>query len=225
MEFASFVLAASTADLAEEPAARADADAIEFRLDLAEAPLEQLAAYDGELPVIATNRVEGEGGEAADDAARLDALETAVAAPSVDAVDVELAAVEAGDAREVLVAARAHDVSVVISAHDFEATPEAAAMESTLRAAAEAGDLGKLAVRAADPGDVLALLSVTWRLAGADVPVATMAMGAAGQHSRAVAPLYGSRLGYAPVSPDRATAPGQYDLATLRTLLDGLGVA
>jgi 3-dehydroquinate dehydratase-1 len=49
-----------------------------------------------------------------------------------------------------------------------------------------------------------------------------MAMGAPGRHSRAVAPLYGSRIGYAPVESENATAPGQYDLATLRELVQSL---
>ena len=52
--------------------------------------------------------------------------------------------------------------------------------------------------------------------------VATMAMGEPGRHSRAVAPLYGSKIGYAPVHPADATAPGQYDLATLRQLVEQL---
>jgi 3-dehydroquinate dehydratase-1 len=50
-----------------------------------------------------------------------------------------------------------------------------------------------------------------------------MAMGEAGRHTRAVAPLYGSKIGYAPVDPAEATAPGQYDLATLADLIDRLG--
>jgi 3-dehydroquinate dehydratase-1 len=49
-----------------------------------------------------------------------------------------------------------------------------------------------------------------------------MAMGEAGRHTRVVAPLYGSRIGYAPVDPARATAPGQYDLGTLSRLVDEL---
>jgi 3-dehydroquinate dehydratase-1 len=47
-------------------------------------------------------------------------------------------------------------------------------------------------------------------------------MGEAGRHTRAVAPAYGSCVGYAPVDPDRATAPGQYDLATLADLVPRL---
>lgn len=224
MAFESFVLAAVTADLDEERAARGAADAVEFRLDLASDPLDQLAAYDGELPLIATNRVDSEGGGAPDDGDRLDALETAAEHPAVAAVDVELAAVRAGEAGGVIDAARSHDGAVIVSAHDFDGTPAVESMASTLRTASEAGDVGKLAVSASAPGDVLDLLGVTWRLAEDGRPVATMAMGEAGRHSRAVAPVYGSRIGYAPVDPAQATAPGQYDLETLRTLVNAFGV-
>ncbi len=222
MDLQSFVLAASTADLAEERRARADADAVEFRLDLADAPLEQLDAYDGDLPLIATDRVRADGGRGAAGPGHLDLLEAAVARPSVEAVDVELAAIEDGGGSRVVEAAREADVAVVVSAHDVEGTPDREAMAGTLRAAASAGDVGKLAVTATDRGDALALLRVTWELSAGGVPVATMAMGTPGRHTRAVAPVYGSRLGYAPVDPERATAPGQYDLVTLRTLVEGL---
>ena len=224
MEFAPFVLAASTADLADEPAARDHADALELRLDLAAAPLEALSAYDGELPVIATNRLTAEGGEASGDAERLDTLEAALGTDAVAAVDVELATVRRGAAEGLLAAARDRDVAVIVSAHDFAGTPAPGVMAETLRAAAAAGDLAKLAVTAVDAGDVLSLLEVTWELASDGVAVATMAMGEAGRHSRAITPIYGSRLGYAPVRAAEATAPGQYDLETLSGLLTSLGV-
>jgi 3-dehydroquinate dehydratase-1 len=223
MEFESFVLAAVTADLDAEPAARAAADAIEFRMDRAEAPLDQLRAYDGALPVIATNRVETEGGEAPDDRSRIEALVTAASIPSVEAVDIEAAALEVDATADLPMLGDGSDVTRIVSVHDFEATPATAEMAATLRAACQAGDVGKLAVRAMDVGDVLALLEVTRELTAEGLTVATMAMGAAGRHSRAVAPVYGSRIGYAPVSADEATAPGQIDLATLRTLVDALG--
>ena len=89
--FEEFVLTASTADLAEEPRAREDADAVEFRLDLAGDPLAQLDGYDGDLPLLVTNRASWEGGEA-EGLGRYDALSTAVGHDAVEAVDVELAA-------------------------------------------------------------------------------------------------------------------------------------
>lgn len=222
MTFDSFVLAASTADLEEEPRARANADIVEFRMDLAENPREALDAYDGQLDLLVTNRVAWEGGEAADTPARLDALEATIEHPSVAAVDVELAAVRDGDAGRVVDAAREAGVSVVVSAHDFEATPPASRLRDLLDAACGYGDVGKVAVTATDRGDVLDLLAVTHEATSDGQSVATMAMGEPGRHSRAVTPLYGSRIGYAPVDPTSATAPGQYDLGTLRQLVERL---
>ncbi|ACV49138.1 MULTISPECIES: type I 3-dehydroquinate dehydratase [Halomicrobium] len=225
MDFDSFTLLAAGADLSDEPAAREDADGIELRMDFADDALSMLDDYEGDLPVLVTNRVEWEGGEAPDDAARLDALETAVEHDAVTAVDVELAALEgegACDAARVVSHARDHGASVVVSTHDFEATPDEAALVDRLERACEYGDVGKIATTARDRGDVLALLEATHRLTETGETVATMAMGEAGRHSRPVAPLYGSRIGYAPVDPADATAPGQYDLATLRRLVDQL---
>ncbi|MEF8784345.1 MAG: type I 3-dehydroquinate dehydratase [Haloarculaceae archaeon] len=222
MDFDEFRLAAATADLTDEPAARDHADVVEFRMDLASDPLDALRDYDGELPLLVTNRVEWEGGAAPDSDERLDALETAVEHASVEAVDLERAALESGAADRVRTHAREHDARVVVSTHDFERTPDPDKLRELLRSACEHGDVGKLAVTADSPGDVLDVLAATWELTSTGETVATMAMGEAGRHSRAVAPLYGSRIGYAPVDPADATAPGQYDLATLRRLVGQL---
>jgi len=221
MEFDEFRLAASVADLDREPAARSDADLLEFRMDLAADPLDQLAAYDGALPILATNRADWEGGQA-EGANRLDDLATASEYDDVVAVDVELNAVRHGDGEGVLDHARAHGASAVVSTHDFEGTPPADDLRDRLADAVAAGDVGKLAVTATDPADVLTVLMLTREFTASGFQVATMAMDGIGCHSRAVAPIYGSKLGYAPIDPDEATAPGQYDLATLRGLVDQL---
>ena len=222
MNFESFVLAAATADLVEEPAAREHADAVEFRMDLATDPLAALDAYVGELPILATNRTEAEGGGAAEGPERLAVLRRAAERPAVEAIDVELTAVSENGSADVVAHAREHGASVVVSAHDFSATPPRSELRETLFRACEHGDVGKLATTAASVDDVLALLAATRDLDTDGRRVATMAMGTAGRHSRALAPLYGSRIAYAPVDPDRATAPGQYDLATLAGLIDAL---
>lgn len=221
LDFGSFVLAAVTADLREEPRARDHADVVEFRMDLANDPLTALASYSGELPLIATNRAEREGGAASGER-RLDDLARAAEFEGVAAIDIELTALGSGVGEEAAANAREHDTAVIASSHDFEGTPGTDEMRDTLRQATEYGDVGKLAVTATDPGDVLALLSITDDLTHEDRQVATMAMGTVGRHSRAVAPLYGSKIGYAPVDPENATAPGQYDLETLRGLVERL---
>lgn len=222
MDFSSFHLLAAGDDLSMEPAARADADGIELRMDLAAEPIAQLSAYDGELPLLVTNRVDWEGGKAEDTVERLDDLNRAVEHDAVTAVDVELAALEGDgkhDAARVVDNAREHGASVVVSTHDFEATPDRDTITDRLHRACEHGDVGKMATTAASAGNVLAMLGATRDLTADGKQVATMCMGEPGRHSRAVAPLYGSRIGYAPVDPEAATAPGQYDLATLRSLV------
>ncbi|ELY78053.1 type I 3-dehydroquinate dehydratase [Natrinema gari] len=222
LQFDSFVLAASTAALADEPAAREHADAIEFRMDLADEPLAALEAYDGELPILATNRAEWEGGEAPAKG-RLEALAEATAVDAVAAIDLELESILDGAAAAVLETARDRGVSIVASTHDFEGTPSRDAMVQTLTEASTYADVAKLAVTAESTADTLALLSATEQVTARGEPVATMAMGDAGRHTRAVAPVYGSKIGYAPVDPADATAPGQYDLETLAGLVTRLG--
>jgi 3-dehydroquinate dehydratase-1 len=225
MEFDEFVLTAATDDLSAEPAAREHADAVEFRMDLADDPRRALAAYDGDLPLIVTNRPAWEGGEAGDGEDRLDALATASEHQRVAAVDVELRSLAGEspgpDAEWLAAHARDQGARVIASVHDFEGTPPE--VDDLLVRAAEAGDVGKLAVTAESRADSLALLTATHRATAAGHRVATMAMGHPGRHTRAVAPLYGSKIGYAPVDPADATAPGQYDLATLAELVETLG--
>jgi 3-dehydroquinate dehydratase len=226
--FDEFVLAASTADLSVVDRAASHADAIEFRMDLAENPRAQLKGYDGSLPVIATNRADWEGGQA-DSLARYDELAAAVSTDAVTAVDIELAALrgtapppEAERARSLRDAAQKADVSVIASVHDFESTPAVAELTELLADAASAGDIAKLATTATSRDDALAILRATHTATLAGHSVATMGMGKVGRHTRAIAPLYGSRIGYAPVDPESATAPGQYPLRELAALVDSL---
>ncbi|MES3160054.1 MAG: type I 3-dehydroquinate dehydratase [Halorubrum sp.] len=226
--FDAFVLAASTANLGAEPRARAHADAVEFRMDLAADPLANLDDYTGELPLVVTNRAAWEGGEA-DGISRYDTLSSAIVHDAVVAVDIELAALRGttpSDERSHATALReaAHEagVSVIASVHDFESTPETATLVDLLADAAAEGDVGKLATTATTEADALAMIEATHEATAAGHRVATMCMGEPGRHTRAVTPVYGSRIGYAPVDAADATAPGQYPLATLRELVDGL---
>lgn len=227
ISFDAFRLAAATGDLGDEPDAREHADLVEYRMDLAtKDPLDALETYDGDLPIIVTNRAAWEGGEAEDDEARLDALAEAVTLDSVAAVDVELESLTGddpgGNAPAVLARARSHDVKVVVSTHNFDATPALSDLGQRLAEACTLGDVGKLATHAETKGDVLNLLRVTHEFTKAGNDVATLAMGGHGRHSRVVAPVYGSRIGYAPVDAEDAVAPGQYDLETLARLIDEL---
>lgn len=220
LTFEDFHLAAVVTDLARAEAADR-ADAVEFRMDRATAPLEQLKAYEGNQPIIATNRAQWEGGDA-DDHNRLRTLLSASRYPAVSAIDVELKSVNAGAAGELRAVAAANDVSVIVSWHDFDHKPDRPTLKARLRRAGTWGDVGKLAVTATSPDDVLDLLAVTRTCTREGIRVATMSMGAPGRHSRVIAPLYGSKIGYAPLVPEEATAPGQYPLEQMASLIDQL---
>ncbi|MFW5965119.1 MAG: type I 3-dehydroquinate dehydratase [Halodesulfurarchaeum sp.] len=228
VDFERFHLAAVTRRLEVSPAVERRANLLEFRMDLADRPLEALRAYDGNLPLLVTNRPEWEGGGRVDGPDRRSELEEALSVPAVEAVDLELRALDPSDGRPDLrpirEQARERGMSIVVSIHDFERTPSTETLRALAQKACQHGSLAKLAVTATDPEDVLRLLEVTDDLTTLGHTVGTMAMGAVGAHSRAIAPLYGSRLGYAPADSSRASAPGQFDLETLADLLSTFGV-
>lgn len=216
-----FTLAATTNDLTREPEVRDVADVVEFRMDKAEDPLEQLAEYDGDLALLATNRGRAFGGEAAE-AGRVDDLSTAAAFDCVELVDVELEVVRERD--EVVPAFRDGGVDVVVSHHDFDGTPDAESLDAIFEECARYGDVAKVATLAETTGDALGMLNAVHRATSEGKRVAGIAMGGVGSHTRVVAPLYGSRLGYAPLASDTSEyAPGQLSIRTLATMIETLG--
>jgi 3-dehydroquinate dehydratase-1 len=222
-EFDRFRLVAASATPEVPPSVDDVADLLELRLDGCEDRMGAVEAVTSALPMIVTNRPAWEGGAfEGGEPERLALLEAALGHDQVVAVDVELATLEtpAGAA----LAERAHEVGVwvIASVHDFESTPPRSVCERLLYAATQHGDVGKLAVTARRPSDAARVLSVTATVAGWGHPVATMAMGAVGAHTRAIAPTYGSILGYAPADPAEPTAPGQLSLATLASAVSQL---
>jgi 3-dehydroquinate dehydratase-1 len=199
-------------------AAATDADVVELRADLFDAPsIAGTRAALGRLraagrPILLTVRAAAEGGKAMDEGLRLAIYEAALA--EVDAIDVELAS--AALVAQLLPAAKAAGRTIVLSAHDFAATPPRGALRALVEHAFAAGaDVAKLATHAPTLADLRTLLDVTRDAAGR--PVATLAMGPMGPLSRFVLAAAGSVLTYASVGAP--TAPGQLPLAELATLV------
>jgi 3-dehydroquinate dehydratase-1 len=192
MEIDGFTLAATTDDLTREEEAREKADVIEFRMDKAENPIEQLEAYDGELPIVATNRNQWFGGKARD-TGRLDTLFAASRFDSVAYVDIEL---ETARAKEwILEEFRDNDVGLIISHHDFDTTPEKEVLTAIIDQCAGYGDIAQVAVYPEALSDTLTLLTVLHEATQAGIDAAGIAMGETGSHTRVVGHIYGSKLG------------------------------
>ena len=218
MKIEEFALAATTNGLTREPEARGVADLLEFRMDKAEEPIEQLSDYEGELPIIATNRTMWFGGKA-DDTGRLDRLFAASRFDAVELVDIELETARSKD--WMIEELRDNDVQVIISHHDFEDTPEQPILDRIFEQCAEYGDIAKVATFPQNYDDTLTLLNAIKTGTDRGHDVAGIAMGEVGSHTRIIAHLYGSKLGYAPLAADETDyAPGQIPLEQLASLVE-----
>ena len=213
MNIDEFTLAATTNDLTREPEAREIADAIEFRMDSAKDPIKQLSEYQGSLPIIATNRTYWFGGEATD-AGRLDRTFAASRFESVETVDIELETARSKD--WILDELRENDVDLIVSHHDFDGTPNEEILDAIIKQCAEYGDIAKVATFPQTHSDVLKLLNSVNNATEQGINVGGISMGEIGSHTRIIGPLYGSKLGYAPLVSDTSEyAPGQIPLKEL----------
>lgn len=215
-----FVLAATTNDLTQEPEVRQVADVLEFRMDKAMDPISQLDGYDGELSIIATNRGQWFGGHAPD-TGRLDRLFAASEYDSVEMVDIELETARGSD--WVIPEFRENDVDIIISFHAFEDTPDTDTLDAIFEQCARYGDIAKVATFAETTDDALRMLNAVNKSTREGRRVAGISMGHLGSHTRIVAPLYGSKLGYAPLESDTSEyAPGQISIHKLAEMIETL---
>lgn len=223
MDSGGFALAATTNDLSREAQVRDAADILEFRMDKAEDPLTELSEYNGDLAILATNRSQWAGGEAPDDG-RLDDLLGASEFDAVEMVDIELET--ARDNELLLTEFRENDVEVIVSYHDFDETPDQATLDAIFDKCAQYGDIAKVATYAEDHYDTLRMLQSVHSATIEGEAVAGISMGALGSHTRVVAPLYGSKLGYAPLETDTSEyAPGQIPIHDLASMIETLNAA
>lgn len=213
-------LKAAEPDLAEW---RADWYEDVFNREKLEDTLAWLRQELGELPLLVTFRTKEEGGEQNISAeAYEEFLRTVLASGQADLIDVELFRGEAL-LRAICGEAKLKGVKVIASSHDFEKTPAKEEIIVRLTRMQDCGaDLLKLAVMPRDAGDVLTLLSATWKMKEqyATQPVVTMSMGAKGAVSRLAGEVFGSVMTFG--SAGVASAPGQVSVPELKAALEVL---
>lgn len=214
-----------------ERAVAAGADCLEWRADFFGALEDPTAVVvTGQAlmqalphtPLVFTLRTVGQGGHVDLSPERAMILTCAViTAHAADLVDVE---VGLGDRLVGALVQLAHDndVRVVVSHHDFEGMPAVDEMVERLVHMAQLGaDIPKLAALSKSNQETHDLMRAT-ALAREqlDVPLLTMAMGAAGVNSRLSGEVFGSALTFCAMG--EASAPGQVQLAEALPLLDAI---
>ena len=188
----------------------------ELRLDYLEQPDLKRLFRTKPGKVIATNRLESEGGKwRGNEAARRAVLEDALGY-GVDCLDLELAA-DATWRRDIW--QRRGATQIILSWHDFSGTPDSSRLEGVLQEMLTAeGDILKIVTQAREPADNLRLLSLIPKAKAAGKEIIAFCMGAAGKWSRVVAPYLGSFLTYAPFNKKGSSAPGQLTVNEIQRL-------
>jgi 3-dehydroquinate dehydratase / shikimate dehydrogenase len=193
------------------------ADMIELRLDYLrdfdfDAPAGLSSLLDDKpLPVIATCRAVDEGGQqTVDEAARLRLLAAAVKC-GADYSDIEAAHYDRAAAAQ-LDASR-----LIVSYHNFAETPDdlTSVYERITRLPAA---VHKIAVRANQIGDSLAVFRLLDRAAAEHRPLIAIAMQEAGMLTRILGPSRGSFLTFGSMARGHESAPGQATCDELRHL-------
>lgn len=205
------------------------ADVVELRLDCLDeeqigAALSQFPAIlsSVQTPFIITNRPQGQGGRRAlDTSERVGFWQAAggslrgFAAKGRACADIELDLFDSARAGELK---RALDgFRLICSHHDFQRTPDDIETIYERMARAKA-DVIKIAARANDITDCLALFKLLARARREGREMIAVSMGDAGLLTRVLAPSRGAFLTYGSLDEEQATAPGQLGARELREL-------
>ncbi|MCP3951758.1 MAG: type I 3-dehydroquinate dehydratase [Desulfobacterales bacterium] len=201
-------------------------DALEWRVDKFEAvrdagavlqALNVLREAIGDLPLIFTCRIIAEGGfQEIAEKDRLAVMEAVIASGKADLIDTEIS-----NGKSIIAAVKKACLNtgagLILSYHNFDETPEESyILEKLIEAAKLDGDVAKVAVMSKNYGDVLTLLSATYRARTEllEIPIITMSMGREGGITRIAGGLFGSDLTFA--IGKASSAPGQIPIGEIR---------
>ena len=202
-----------------------DADLIEIRLDslqkinpaITKRILRKVKDHT-DYPIIATNRMEAEGGSFP--GSEKDRIENLIASFGIaDAIDIELRA-QPELRNRVIGKAKEKRTPIIVSYHNFRGTQPKNELLQILDEEIQIGaSIAKIAVMPKSLEDILDMLNTTLQAKKIiENPISIIAMGEIAKHTRAIIPIYGSDLIYASIG-GREAAPGQLTVQELKQIL------
>ena len=195
------------------------ADVIEIRLDGMKNPTLDRNLLGLSCPLLVTNRPRWEGGLFSGSEEERVAILCQAMQAGADYVDIELRAASALREQVLETAGRTH-TRTIVSCHDFIGTPETVTLQETLAQMAESGaDVGKIVTTATSEKEALRVLALQLDAKERSFPLSSFAMGAAGGISRFATLYLGGFMSYVAISAQQATAPGQFTVAHLHSLV------
>ena len=214
-----------------EAAKKAGADLVEWRADFFEGllnkhacdqVLEELAQILGEIPLLFTIRTKEEGGNT------VISLEdyrvcnlNAARSHKADLIDVEVMG-NPEEKKGLIQELHQEGAKVIASSHDFDKTDSKDVLLNRFQEMEKSeADILKMAVMPHGFEDVAAIMEVTDEMRKTcEKPLVSMAMGSIGAISRISGENFGSGITFGTV--EAASAPGQFPIGELRSLLEAL---
>ena len=213
----------TTTERAVQAMARAKAlsDLVELRVDYMKDPGLEILFQRRERPCIVTNRRKEEGGRyKGDEKSRRGILREAVLL-GFEFVDLELAS---GRSAMDEVMGKQTQTRLILSHHDFFETPSLKELRGLCRRMMRHGaDIIKIVTSARSWEDNLRVLSLIPYALEKKQKIVALCMGDKGKMSRVFAPLMGAAWTYAPLTSNRASAPGQLTAPELKEIWRRLG--
>ena len=213
----------TTTERAVQAMARAKAlsDLVELRVDYMKDPGLEILFQRRERPCIVTNRRKEEGGRyKGDEKSRRGILREAVLL-GFEFVDLELAS---GRSAMDEVMGKQTQTRLILSHHDFNKTPSLKELQALCRRMMRHGaDIIKIVTSARSWEDNLRVLSLIPYALEKKQKIVALCMGDKGKMSRVFAPLMGAAWTYAPLTSNRASAPGQLTAPELKEIWRRLG--
>jgi 3-dehydroquinate dehydratase type I len=197
------------------------ADIVELRIDwIRDIDLYGLLqARQGKVLITNRHRKEG-GGFTGTERERVSLLKQAVVL-GCDYVDIELNTDK--DLKDDLIrtaAGRRNRTLVIVSWHQMTGTPSDRVLKTRLKRCFEDGAaMAKIVTMARTADDNLRMLKFVSFAVQEGLAVTAFCMGEKGRLSRAMAPFFGSCLSYASSDRRNVSAPGQWTVQEMRTLL------
>jgi len=187
------------------------ADILELRIDGLKDPTSKIVNElidEINFPIIATNRIQSEGGSfKISEDERINLLINC--ADKVDFIDIEL---QSDDSY--IEKIKNTGVKTIVSYHDFYKTPELDEIFYIVKKQKELGDIAKVAFMPIDLDDTLKILAI---LSHCKDTIA-ISMGELGSYTRVMASKFNSPITFA--AGRDPTAPGQIDIETMKSLLN-----
>lgn len=199
------------------------ADLIEWRADFfREDVISAVSAVKkacGERPLLLTYRTAKQGGKAkVNDEEYEERIRSFISTRKIDLIDIEYSDPKC---QELIDLAKKEGIVTVVSHHDFEKTDDADSIVEKLNDMEKIGaDIPKIALKPNDFGDVLNLISASYKASQDNFPIITISMGKLGKLSRICGEYSGSAMTFG--VHKIASAPGQIKTPVLRDILNEL---